>query len=82
VNIQYPPKFQVEDLPDRQAVTLPNSGGRYITELTNGEGKLNISSSLLISKPVFSSEEYRYLKELFNIVVQFQNTSIVFKRLN
>jgi hypothetical protein len=58
------------------------SGGVTFTEVTNGDGKLNISSSLLFSKPVFSAEEYRYLKELFSIVVQFQNTSLVFKRAN
>jgi hypothetical protein len=41
---------------------------------------VSLSSSLIINKPIFSSQEYRYLKELFSRVLQVQNTDLLFKR--
>ena len=42
--------------------------------------KISLNSSLQISKTVFSSTEYHYLKELFNRIIQVQNADLVFKR--
>jgi hypothetical protein len=39
-----------------------------------------ISSLLNISKPLYSSDEYHYLKELYNRMIQVQNLDLVFKR--
>jgi hypothetical protein len=80
VTIQYPQDFEVVSLPEKAGLQLPNGGGRYIVDAKNVDGTLTISNSLLIAKPVFSSEEYHYLKELFNRVVQVHNTDLLFKR--
>jgi hypothetical protein len=80
VTIQYPQTFEIVNLPEKTGLALPNSGGRYIVDGQNVNGTVTISSSLLINRPIFSSQEYHYLKELFNRIVQVQNTDLLFKR--
>lgn len=80
VSIELPAGFEVTDLPNKVALALPNGGGRYIFEVQQQTDKLLVSQSLLIAKTVFTSVEYHYLKELFNSVVEANQTTLVLKR--
>ncbi|HEX5170133.1 MAG TPA: DUF3857 domain-containing protein [Cyclobacteriaceae bacterium] len=80
ISIEVPEAVRVVNLPDRMALGLPNNGGKYIFDARNVNNMIMISSWLMISKPVFSSEEYHYLKELFSRIVQLQNTDIIFRK--
>ena len=80
LNLEYPADFVIESLPEKVAMSLPNTGGRYIFDMQNLGNKLTMSNSMQISKPVFSSGEYHYLKELYNRIIQVQNADLVFKR--
>lgn len=82
LNLEYPQDFELSGLPEKVGISLPNSGGRYIfdAQLSVNENKLTVNSSLLVAKTVFSSEEYHFLKELFNRVIAAQNTDLVFKK--
>lgn len=80
LNLTYPAEFQLSELPGKVGLQLPNSGGRYIFDIKNNGNVLSMQSSLLINKPVFSSGEYHYLKELFNQVIAVQHTDLVFER--
>ncbi len=79
-NLNYPLDYEIDELPAKVALALPQGGGRYLFELQNTGNKLTMNNSLLIAKPVFSSDEYHYLKELFNNVVASQQTQLVFKK--
>lgn len=80
LNLTYPAEFQLSELPGKVGLQLPNSGGRYLFDIKNNGNVLSMQSSLLITKPVFSSGEYHYLKELFNQVIAVQHTDLVFER--
>jgi hypothetical protein len=80
LNLEYPAEFEVSGLPERVGLSLPNNGGRYIFDVQKNGSKLTVNSSLLVAKTVFSSEEYHFLKELFNRVIATQSTDIVFKK--
>jgi hypothetical protein len=80
LNLQYPADYEVEGLPEKIKLGLPQSGGQFIFEMVNGSGKLSMNCSLLISRPVYTSGEYAYLKELFNNVIAAQQTQLVFKK--
>lgn len=80
LNLTYPAEFQLSELPAKVGLQLPNSGGRYLFDVKNNGNVLSMQSSLLITKPVFSSAEYHYLKELFNQVIAVQHTDFVFER--
>ena len=39
-----------------------------------------MANTLVIAKPIFTSQEYHYLKELFNNVIATEQTQLVFKK--
>lgn len=80
ISIEYPATFELAELPEKAALVLPNGGGRYLFGIQNLGNKVLISSLLNISKPLYSSEEYHYLKELYNRMIQVQNSDLMFKR--
>ncbi len=79
-NLQYPAEFEIVNVPESIGLALPNSGGRFLFQASNLDHKFAMSNSLSIRKTVYTSEEYYYLKELFNHILQVQNGDLVFKR--
>ncbi len=80
LTLEYPAGFEVDELPNKVGLSLPGGGGRYMFTIQNTSNTLSMYSSLIINKPVFSSEEYHYLKELFSHVVATQQTDLVLKK--
>jgi len=80
LTLDYPSGYEVDELPNKIGLALPQNGGRFIFEIQNSMNKLSVNNSLLIAKPVFTSHEYHYLKELFNNVLAVQRTELVFKK--
>jgi hypothetical protein len=80
LNLEYPSEYEIDGLPTKVGLALPQSGGRYIFDIQNTGNKLTMNNSLLIAKAEFSSQEYHYLKELFNQVVATHQTELVFKK--
>lgn len=80
LNLDYPATFEVAEIPPKVGLALPNGGGRYIVDVKNEGNKLSVNSSLLIAKPIFTSEEYHYLKELFNHVVATQQNDLLISK--
>jgi hypothetical protein len=79
-DIEYPSNFEVAYIPDKIGLALPDAGGRFIVAKSVSETRLTYANSLVISKPVYSSVEYHYLKELFNKVVEVHNAGLMFKK--
>ncbi len=79
-SLEYPSEYEIDGIPPKVGLTLPQNGGRYIFEIQNAANKLTVNNSLLIAKPVFTSNEYHFVKELFNRVIAVQQTELVFKK--
>jgi len=80
LQLEYPAGYEVEDLPEKVGLALPEGGGRYIFSIQNASNLVTMYSSLLINKAVYTSQEYHYLKELFGRVVATQQTDLVIKK--
>lgn len=80
VSLQYPPEFEITELPSKIALSLPNAGGRYTYDVQNTGTRLSVNSALTITRSVYSSQEYHYLKELYNRVIAAQQADIVFRK--
>lgn len=79
-NLEYPAEFEIANLPEKVGLALPNAGGRFMFEARNMGNRISLSNFLSIRKTVFSSTEYHYLKELFDRIIQVQNSELIFKR--
>ncbi|HEY9045438.1 MAG TPA: hypothetical protein VIN08_06060 [Ohtaekwangia sp.] len=80
LNLEYPGNYEVIELPQKVGLALPNSGGRYLYEVQNVGNRLTLNSSLQISRTFFSSEEYHFIKELFNRVIATQQADLIFRK--
>jgi transglutaminase-like putative cysteine protease len=80
VNLTYPENFSLVEKPEKNALAIPAGGGKFLFEITDNGTKATMTYSLVLAKPVYTSVEYRYLKELFNRVVQVQNSDWLFKK--
>jgi hypothetical protein len=79
-NLEYPEEFEIVNQPEKTALSLPNAGGRYICEVQNTGNKLSLNNALTISRTLYSSTEYHYLKELFARIIQIQNGDLLFRK--
>lgn len=80
MTLEYPQNFQLAELPDKLGLSLPNATGRYLFDIRNEGNKIVMQSSLTIGKPIFTSEEYHFLKELYAQIVANQQTELLFKK--
>ncbi|UIR57492.1 DUF3857 domain-containing protein [Sphingobacterium sp. SRCM116780] len=78
--ISFPEDYQVDKLPKGAVYKLPEDLGSFsITYLIEGQSLL-VKSVIKLEKSIYSSEEYFYLKELYNAIVEKQAEQIVFKK--
>jgi hypothetical protein len=80
ITIGLPDFLDVDELPAKIAVALPNNGGRFIYEVKKEGKQLTITSSLVISKTIFSSTEYHFLKEFYNKAINAYRMDLMLKK--
>jgi hypothetical protein len=79
-NLEYPATYELAEIPEPLGLTLPTDGGRYIYDVKSSGNTVMMNSNFVINRPVYSSKEYFFLKELFDRVVAVQKTDLVFKK--
>jgi hypothetical protein len=80
LNLEYPPQYEIEEIPSKAGMMLPQGGGQFVLDFQNGSNKISMNNSLFISRSIFASQEYHHLKDLFNQVIAAQQTELVFKK--
>jgi hypothetical protein len=80
LNLEFPASWEPEDLPQSVAIALPNAGGRFLFSVNKMPGKLNATSSLTLSRAVYSSEEYHVLREVYTRYIAILQSMIVLKK--
>lgn len=80
LNLDFPDSYLVDEVPKSVAMALPKNGGKFLVGITSRENKISLTSIINLSKVVYSSDEYHTLKELFNRIVQMQQSQIVLKK--
>jgi hypothetical protein len=79
LNLSYPDAFALAEMPPKAALVLPDKGARFVFDISDQPGRIMMNSVLSVAKPLFSSDEYHHLKELYNRVIAIQQTDLVFK---
>lgn len=80
LNLQYPAEFELSETPEQQAYALPRSGGKFLYNINQPEGKVMATSVLNLGRAAYTPNEYFALKELFSRIVQLHATPFVFVR--
>ena len=80
VTLSYPDNYTVAEQPAPVGMALPNKGGKFITSVSNDNNTFSYSQIAQLSKAIYAPEEYPYLKELYNKIIQNQKAYIVLKK--
>jgi hypothetical protein len=80
IHVNFPEKYEIVSKPENIALGLPAKGGQYSTETLIDGNQFSFSQVKQLNKSVYQSDEYPYLKELFNKMVQSERAEIIFKK--
>lgn len=78
--VKIPDNYIVDESPTNMAITLPNKGGRFIFNVNQVGNTLRVTSQLVVSRTLFTQEEYPFLREFYNQMVAKQEEMIVLKK--
>ncbi|WP_022824036.1 DUF3857 domain-containing protein [Hymenobacter norwichensis] len=81
MTLTLPSGYIVEELPKSTNMALPENGGRFIFQAQPAaDGTIQLMSRLNLTRPVYSAEEYKSLREFYRLVVAKQAEQIVLKK--
>ncbi|WP_113661283.1 DUF3857 domain-containing protein [Pedobacter nanyangensis] len=77
IDISLPDNFRVKEQPKDISLALPNQGGRYLLQTRIEANRLMVNQQLLFNKAIYTSDEYHYLKEFYNRIIQAQKSDVL-----
>jgi len=78
--VHLPPQYTITNTPQTMSIALPANGGRFITDYQADGNMFTFSHGIQLNKSIYSSEEYPYLKELYNKIIQSEKPDMIFKK--
>lgn len=72
ITLSLPPDYELAETPKPAVVELPDGGGRFFFSVVVNGGALNITSRMILRKPVYAAEEYQYLREFYRLMLTKQ----------
>jgi len=80
LQISYPEKFELTNKPENIGLALPNGGGKFLSSINMEDNTIAFMNHTQLNKSIYLPEEYPYLKELYNKMLQSQQIDLVFKK--
>jgi hypothetical protein len=80
LTMHLPAQYTIESPPQQMSISLPNDGGKFLTTYEADKNAFTFSNVIQFKKSIYSPEEYPYLKELYNKIIQSEKAEIVFKK--
>ena len=81
ISILIPESYMVEELPKPTIVKLEDGSAKFMYSVNQLGNKLQITSVFSINKVFFLPDEYPFLKQIFDLVVDKHKEQIVLKKI-
>jgi len=75
-SVKVPDTHSIKRMPQKQAINMPNKSASLIVNSYVQGNTVNVYVKITINKEAFYKEEYLYLKEFYNKIVQAENSFI------
>lgn len=75
-----PEDYVIEELPKSEVINLPENGGRFLYGITNQDGVVTVNSTIILNRIQYTAEEYGYMRQFFDMIVQKHAQPIVLKK--
>jgi len=80
LTMHLPAQYTIVSQPPNLDFSLPNGGGGFLTNYEPGSSSFTFSNMIKFNKSIYTSNEYPYLKELYNKVIQSEKAEMIFKK--
>lgn len=81
ITVNLPEGYKAMSVPQDTGVKLPNNGGSYVFKVQNKGNQVKLYIRYQIAKKVFTSDEYFYLKEFFNKILNAEKGLIEIQKI-
>jgi len=81
LNMEIPAGYKVDELPKSARVTLNENDGRFEYLIQQQGNYIQLRCTLKLNKATFEPEDYKSLRDFFEIVVKKEGEQIVFKKI-
>jgi hypothetical protein len=78
--LDIPEGYEVEDLPESTRLALPDKTGFFSYSANSVANQVQIRSIFKINKSIFIPDEYKALKEFYNLIVEKHGEQIVLRK--
>ena len=79
-SIEFPSNYKVKHLPEDKVISLPNKSGTLFFKTNIIDNKISVYLKYQLNKEIFKSNEYQYLKEFYNQIIQIQKNEIIIEK--
>ena len=76
--IAIPEGYKVSELPKSESIKLPEGGGRFMYNIGEQAGTVQLMVRYQLLKTIYKPSEYMFLKELYDLILAKQEQQIVF----
>ena len=80
LSYELPDGFAIEELPEGSNLVLPEKAGKFTYSAKQLSNTVQITVRFKIDKPFFNFEQYPFLKEFYNLIIEKYSEQIVLKR--
>ncbi|MBF9222223.1 DUF3857 domain-containing protein [Hymenobacter ruricola] len=81
VSLTLPAGYALAETPKSKALDLPDNGGRFACSTTANGTAVQLTSRLLLRKPIYTAAEYAGLRELFRQMLEKQAERLVIRKV-
>lgn len=80
LQIKLPEGYEIEELPENAAFSLPDGAGSFRLSFIPNDGMVTVVSKMKLNKEKYGAEEYPALREFVNLVIDKSGQQIVLKK--
>jgi hypothetical protein len=80
LTLHLPAQYTIQTAPQVISMALPNDGGKFLTAYNADSNSFTFSNVIQFNRSVYSTDEYPYLKEFYNKIIQSEKAEMVFKK--
>ncbi|MEO9891593.1 transglutaminase [Aurantibacter sp.] len=81
IKIKIPEGYQVESIPETTMIALPEQMGNFKYNISEQQGSLVVNSEISLNVSLVPAQEYQFLKEFYNLLVQKQSEKVVLSKI-
>lgn len=81
LSINIPDGYVIESIPEGLNIALPNEMGSFLYTLNQNATGLQVLVDIKLNNPIIAAEQYQFIKEFFNKVVQKETEQVVLSKV-